>query len=136
MDREDLLAIGMLEPIAEKCGDHIRLRPFTIGSMQMAYLLGISAVTNKEAELDDAERIRQKCAIAWMQSTPEAEVWEAVKNSTWSEKIFDFAMGLPIGALEEIQAEIERIEALIGASTVRVESKHSPSDKEDAPGKS
>jgi hypothetical protein len=135
MDREDLLAIGMLEPIAEKCGNHIRLRPFTIGSMQMAYLLGISAVTNKEVELDDAEKIRQKCAIAWMQSRPEAEVWEAVKNSTWTEEIFRFAMALPIGALEEIQAEIERIEALIGASTVRVESKHSPTTGEDPPGK-
>lgn len=136
MDREDLLAVAMLEPIAEKCGNHLRLRPFTIGSMQMAYLLGISAVTNKDAEIDDAEKIRQKCAIAWMQSRPESEVWESVKNSTWTEEIFNFAMALPVGALEEIESEIERIETLIGASAVRVESKHTPTTEEDPPGKS
>jgi len=136
MDRNTTLSSGMIEP-ASRSVHGIKLRAFSYGSIQLAYMLDLTLFTADEdgPEISDAETQRQIVTFAWIQSAPQSEVVEAVVNKRSAEAVLKFALEVPFEAIPELLSEINRIGTLIRASNVRVESKN-PATSEDAPGKS
>jgi len=137
-DREHQLALGMIDKGERRIGS-IRLRPFSFGSMQLAYLFKLSTFTRGKddppLELDDVEESRQIMTFAWMQSADEDEISDAIKNDTVDRCVLRFSFGVTFDMLPALMAEINRIGEMVAASSVRVESKY-PSSEDDAPGKS
>jgi hypothetical protein len=137
-DREHQLALGMIDNGERRIGS-IRLRPFSFGSMQLAYLFKLSTFTRGKddppLELDDVEESRQIMTFAWMQSADEDEISDAIKNDTVERCVLKFSFGVTFDMLPGLMAEINRIGEMVAASSVRVESKY-PSSEDDAPGKS
>lgn len=136
MDRDQSLSAGMVEP-ATRTVHGIKLRAFSYGSIQLAYMLDLTLFTEDEKNLNlsDAETQRQIVSFAWIQSAPREDVVNAVVNKRTEQEILKFALDIPFEAIPELLDEINRIGSIIRASTVRVESKH-PTTGEDAPGKS
>lgn len=137
-DREHQLAMGMIDKGERRIGP-IRLRPFSFGSMQLAYLFKLSTFTRGKddppLELDDVEESRQIMTFAWMQSADEDEISDAIKNDTVDRCVLRFSLGVTFDMLPALMVEINRIGEMVAASSVRVESKY-PSSEDDAPGKS
>ena len=118
---------------------NLKLRPYTMGSMQLAYLLKLTMFTRGKddppLELDDLEEQRQIMAFAWMQSADEDDIADAVRDGTVDRYVLKFSLNVTFDMLPGLMAEINRINAMLAASSVRVESKY-PSREDDAPGKS
>ena len=137
-DRELQLATGMIDSGERRIGN-LKLRPYTMGSMQLAYLLKLTMFTRGKddppLELDDLEEQRQIMAFAWMQSADEDDIADAVRDDTVDRCVLKFSLNVTFDMLPGLMAEINRINAMLAASGVRVESKH-PSSEDDAPGKS
>jgi hypothetical protein len=137
-DRELQLATGMIDKGERRIGS-LKLRPYTMGSMQLAYLLKLTMFTRGKddppLDLDDLEEQRQIMAFAWMQSADEDDIADAVRDDTVDRCVLKFSLGVTFDMLPGLMAEINRINAMLAASSVRVESKY-PSSGDDAPGKS
>ena len=137
-DRELQLATGMIDTGERRIGN-LKLRPYTMGSMQLAYLLKLTMFTRGKddppLELDDLEEQRQIMAFAWMQSADEDDIADAVRDGTVDRYVLKFSLNVTFDMLPGLMAEINRINAMLAASSVRVESKY-PSREDDAPGKS
>jgi hypothetical protein len=134
-DRNHQLAAAMIDPGERRIGG-IKLRPFSYGSMQLAYLFKLSLFTGEgETEPSEAEKQRQIVTFAWMQSAPLDEVVSAVHDGSAENRVLRFSLGITFDTIPELMAEINRIGEMVSASNVRVESKH-PSGEDDAPGKS
>ena len=137
-DRELQLATGMIDSGERRIGN-LKLRPYTMGSMQLAYLLKLTMFTRGKddppLELDDLEEQRQIMAFAWMQSADEDDIADAVRDDTVDRCVLKFSLNVTFDMLPGLMAEINRINAMLAASSVRVESKY-PSSEDDAPGKS
>ena len=137
-DRELQLATGMIDTGERQIGN-LKLRPYTMGSMQLAYLLKLTMFTRGKddppLELDDLEEQRQIMAFAWMQSADEDDIADAVRDGTVDRYVLKFSLNVTFDMLPGLMAEINRINAMLAASSVRVESKY-PSREDDAPGKS
>jgi hypothetical protein len=110
-----------------------------MGSMQLAYLLKLTMFTRGKddppLELDDLEEQRQIMAFAWMQSADEDDIADAVRDDTVDRCVLKFSLNVTFDMLPGLMVEINRINAMLAASSVRVESKY-PSSNDDAPGKS
>jgi len=126
----------MVEP-ANHTIHGIKLRAFSYGSIQLAYMLKLTLFTEdgKTRKLTDVETQRQIVAFAWLQSAPREEVVAAVLNNRSEEEILKFALDIPFEAIPELLEEISRIGSITRASTVNVESKHAAIG-EESPGKS
>lgn len=74
----------------------LRLRPFSLGTLNVCRQLDLTLFLDGEAELGDEEKQRQIVAFAWVQSAPLTEVLAALRteprtkespsssfNSTW-----------------------------------------------------
>jgi hypothetical protein len=137
-DREHNLALGMIDNGERQIGG-IKLRPFSFGSMQLAYLFKLTTFTRQKddppLELDDVEESRQIMTFAWMQSADEDEISDAIKNDTVDRCVLKFSFGVTFDMLPALMDEINRIGEMVAASSVRVESKY-PSADDEAPGKS
>jgi hypothetical protein len=137
-DRELQLATAMIDSGERRIGN-LKLRPYTMGSMQLAYLLKLTMFTRGKddppLELDDLEEQRQIMAFAWMQSADEDDIADAVRDETVDRCVLKFSLNVTFDMLPGLMAEINRINAMLAASSVRVESKY-PFSEDDAPGKS
>jgi hypothetical protein len=137
-DRELQLATGMIDNGERRIGS-LKLRPYTMGSMQLAYLLKLTMFTRGKddppLDLDDLEEQRQIMAFAWMQSADEDDIADAVRDDTVDRCVLKFSLNVTFDMLPGLMEEINRINAMLAASSVRVESKY-PSREDDAPGKS
>jgi hypothetical protein len=127
-----MIALGMIESESKTIGD-IKMRPFSIGSRQIADLLNISMIYGDS--VSEIELQRQINSFVWMQSAPVDEVAEAIANNTAGKAALVYALGIEFHRLPEIITEIERIGKQIAANEIRVESKYK-SDEETPPGKS
>jgi hypothetical protein len=130
--RDQLIALGMIESESKTIGG-IKMRPFSIGSRQIADLLNISMIYGDS--VSEIELQRQINSFVWMQSAPVDEVAEAIANNTAGKAALVYALGIEFHRLPEIITEIERIGKQIAANEIRVESKYK-SDEETPPGKS
>ncbi len=137
-DRELQLATGMIDNGERRIGS-LKLRPYTMGSMQLAYLLKLTMFTRGKddppLDLDDLEEQRQIMAFAWMQSADEDDIADAIRDDTVDRCVLKFSLNVTFDMLPGLMAEINRINAMLAATSVRVESKY-PSSGDDAPGKS
>jgi hypothetical protein len=127
-----MIALGMIESESKTIGG-IKMRPFSIGSRQIADLLNISMIYGDS--VSEIELQRQINSFVWMQSAPVDEVAEAIANNTAGKAALVYALGIEFHRLPEIITEIERIGKQIAANEIRVESKYK-SDEETPPGKS
>jgi len=136
MDREQLLAAGMLEPASRDIAG-MRLRNFSLGSMQACYMLDLSIYTDSQSRHhSDAETQRQVITFAWMHAVPEDQVIAAIVADRVTAEVLKFSFGVPFDAIEILLTETQRIADMIGASNVRVESKTTSPSAEEPPGKS
>ena len=127
-----MIALGMIESESKTIGG-IKMRPFSIGSRQIADLLNISMIYGDS--VSEIELQRQINSFVWMQSAPVDEVADAIANNTAGKEALVYALGIEFHRLPEIITEIERIGKQIAANEIRVESKYK-SDEETPPGKS
>jgi len=127
-----MIALGMIESESKTIGG-IKMRPFSIGSRQIADLLNISMIYGDA--VSEIELQRQINSFVWMQSAPVDEVAEAIANNTAGKAALVYALGIEFHRLPEIITEIERIGKQIAANEIRVESKYK-SEEETPPGKS
>jgi hypothetical protein len=130
--RDQLIALGMIESESKTIGG-IKMRPFSIGSRQIADLLNISMIYGEA--VSEVELQRQINTFVWMQSAPVEEVADAIANNTAGKAALVYALNIEFHRLPEIITEIERIGKQIAANEIRVESKYK-SDEETPPGKS
>lgn len=130
--RDQLIALGMIESESKTIGG-IKMRPFSIGSRQIADLLNISMIYGEA--VSEIELQRQINSFVWMQSAPVEEVADAIANNTAGKAALVYALNIEFHRLPEIITEIERIGKQIAANEIRVESKYK-SDEETPPGKS
>ena len=124
----------MIEANSKTIGG-IKMRPFSIGSKQVADLLNLTIFSGGEAT-SEIELQRQINTFVWMQSAPLNDVAEAVANNSAGKAALIYSLGIELAHLPDIIAEIERIGKQVAANEVRVESKHKSSKEDEPPGKS
>jgi hypothetical protein len=115
------------------CG--LRLRPFTIGTMQACKALGLSLFTDPEAVkfLTQDEANRQVVALGWIQSADRREVVESIADGTAEKKISLFAWDITLEGVEALVAEVMRISGMVQKASVEVIQKPSSSSSKDNP---
>ena len=111
----------------------LRLRPFSLGTLNVCRQLELTLFLDGEVELEDEEKQRQIVAFAWAQSAPLSEVLEALRTKTAPQKIAEFEFQMDVGDLPELIKEIQRISELAAAAAVEVAPKPGTSGDEDAP---
>ena len=124
----------MIEANSKTIGG-IKMRPFSIGSKQVADLLNLTIFSGGEAT-SEIELQRQINTFVWMQSAPLDDVAEAVANNSAGKASLIYSLGIELTHLPDIIAEIERIGQQVAANEVRVESKHKLTSEDEPPGKS
>jgi len=115
-----------------------RLRPFSLGTLNLCRQLKLTLFTDAQADeaLSEEERQRQIAAFAWMQSAPLKEVLHAVRAGTWQEAVAEFEFNLSVDTIPSLIAEISRIATLAAAAAVEVVPKPGGGEDRDAPPKS
>ena len=118
---------------AETTVTGLRMRPFSLGTLNLCRQLNLTLFLDETAELTDAEKQRQLVAFAWAQSAPLNEVLAAIRNGTAQERIDEFEFNLSIDVLPGLLGEIARISKLAAAAAVEVAPKPGSGIEEDAP---
>lgn len=115
-----------------------RLRPFSLGTLNLCRQLKLTLFTDAQADekLSEEERQRQIAAFAWMQSEPLKEVLRAVRAGTWEDAVTEFEFNLSVDTIPTLVAEIGRIATLAAAAAVEVVPKPGGGEDKDAPPKS
>ena len=107
--RDQLIALGMIESESKTIGG-IKMRPFSIGSRQIADLLNISMIYGEA--VSEVELLRQINTFAWMQSAPVEEVAEAIANAR--HLAFDARMVCGAALLDVAEAGEDCFQSLVG----------------------
>lgn len=111
----------------------LRLRPFSLGTLNLCRQLNLTLFLDETAELTDAEKQRQLVAFAWAQSAPLHEVLAAIRTGKAMDHIAEFEFTLSIDMLPGLLAEITRISKLAAAAAVEVAPKPGSGIEEGAP---
>lgn len=111
----------------------LRLRPFSLGTLNVCRQLNLTLFLDGEVELSDEEKQRQIVAFAWAQSAPLSEVLKALRSGETEDRIAEFEFRMDVGDLPELIREIQRISELAAAAAVEVAPKPGSSGDEDAP---
>ena len=113
-DRELQLATGMIDSGERRIGN-LKLRPYTMGSMQLAYLLKLTMFTRGKddppLELDDLEEQRQIMAFAWMQSADEDDIADAVRDDTVDRCVLKFSLNVTFDEFRKRYESLDWCEA-------------------------
>jgi hypothetical protein len=136
--RTSQLEAAFAEESAPTMAAACRLRPFSLGTLNLCRQLKLSLFTDPQAEekISDEERQRQIAAFAWMQSAPLKEVLAAVRAGTWKDAVTEFEFNLSVETIPALIAEISRIATLAAAAAVEVVPKPGGEQDRDAPPKS
>ena len=134
--RQTTLAHSMIEQESKTVAKY-KVRSFSYGSLQLAYLLNLTLFTGAiQSEMSESEIQRQISTFVWMQSAPQDEVIRAVTKGGADTEVLKFALTIDLKDLPELLAEVNKIGDQISANEVRVESKHKSTEEEAPPGKS
>jgi hypothetical protein len=134
--RQTTLAHSMIEQESKTVAKY-KVRSFSYGSLQLAYLLNLTLFTGAiQSEMSESEIQRQISTFVWMQSAPQDEVIHAVTNGGAGTEVLKFALTIDLKDLPELLAEVNKIGDQISANEVRVESKHKSTEEEAPPGQS
>jgi len=118
-DRDQKLEAAFADG-AEAPAGSLRLRPFSLGTLNLCRQLGLTLFLDGDAELDDDEKQRQIVAFAWAQSAPLPEVLGALRSGDAQGRIAEFEFQMGVGDLPALIAEIQRISGLAAAVVVEV----------------
>ena len=132
-NRTETLETSFITPPAEMFG--LKLRPFSLGSMQLCRKLRLTMLTGdaKPEDLSEEEQQLQIVAFLYIQSKPVPEILRAIQSPNFRDEVLlPFSMELPLAAIPEAVEEIKRVMNEAGAAYVEVQQK--PGEKpEDAP---
>lgn len=118
--REHLADEALLEPSRKKLAG-MEIRPFSAGSLRLARKLKLSIFDSVDPEsLSVEERERQFYTFLYIQSQPVDTVLNAVRRPDFADVIERFAFEMPVDALPEIAAELNRVLAQAGSAVVEV----------------
>lgn len=132
-DRNKQLEAAFAEPWGDKTqAGSLRLRPFSLGTLNVCRQLGLTLFLDGDTDLDDDEKQRQIVAFAWAQSAPLPEVLGALREGTAADRIAEFEFRMDVGDLPALIREIRRVSELAAAAAVEVMPK-SDTSGEDAP---
>lgn len=126
------------EDIAPATVGSLRLRPFSLGTLNLCRQLGLTLFTEPQSEdtLSDEARQHQLTVFAWLQSAPLRHVLSAVRSGSWKEEVAEFEFSLSVDMMPTLIAEISRIATLAASAAVEVVPKPGSRDDRDAPPKS
>jgi len=130
--RTEQLEAAFAEDDATEVGS-LRLRPFSLGTLNVCRQLGLTLFLDDETKLSDEEKQRQIVAFAWAQSAPLTEVLKALRTGNAEDRIARFAFRMEVNDLPGLMQEIQRIAELAAAAAVEVTPKPGPDGDEDAP---
>jgi hypothetical protein len=111
----------------------LKLRPFSLGTLNLCRRLKLSLFLDGDAEITDDEKQRQIVTFAWFQSQRLGDVLAAIRKGTHEDAVAEFEFGLAVSDLPALLAEIQRIGEMAGAASVEVESKPGSTGEEGAP---
>lgn len=136
--RAPQLEAAFAEDSAPTIAAGCRLRPFSLGTLNLCRQLNLTLFTDPQADetLSEAERQRQIAAFAWIQSASLKEVLAAVRTGIWEEAVTEFEFNLSVDTIPSLVAEISRIATLAAAAAVEVVPKPGGGEDRDAPPKS
>lgn len=112
----------------------IEFRPFTFGSKALCEQLELSIFISGTTPDDPEEIDRQMIAFTWIHSAPLNDVLRAVREKRAKEAAWEFGFRIPMSALGDIVAEINRVSKQAAQNAVDVEQK--PGATADQPGNS
>ncbi len=110
----------------------LKLRPFTLGTLDLCRELGLTIFSEGKVPLDSVERMRQIAVYLFIQSEPLDAVLKAVEEPEFEKnhlRLFKFR--LTPGAVEAAWSLIERNLSHAGAAVVDIEPR--PGAKGDDP---
>jgi len=114
----------------------LECRPFSLGTLTAARLLGLSRVIGEcDGPCKEWRMERQMAAFLFLQSQPLPDVQALVRLAkhdpdAFDERLLAFELGIPIGALTELAAQVDADSGAVGAAQVEVESK--PGERSEA----
>ena len=115
-------------------GKELKLRPFTIGAVEVAKKIGLTMFDEDDGDdQDDSAFMKQVAGFLWMQSTEPRELLKHIKNDTFEDEIECFSLHVPVQIMPQVMRQIADISELAQQGAVDVEAKDSEVDS-DAPG--
>ncbi len=114
----------------------LECRPFSLGTLTAARLLGLSRVIGTEnGPCQDWPMERQMAVLLFLQSQPLAEVQALMKLArtdfdAFDVRLLEFELGIPLSALAEIASQLEADSDAVGQAQFELESK--PGEKTEA----
>jgi len=131
--RTQKLEAAFAEPSSDdaKVGS-LRLRPFSLGTLNVCRQLGLTLFLEEGTDLGEEEQLRQIVAFAWAQSAPLPEVLKALRSGTARDRAAEFEFQMSLEDLPLMVEEIQRISDMATAAAVEVVPKPGAADG-DAP---
>ena len=111
-------------------------RPFSLGTLTAARLLGLSRVIGEcEGPCNEWRMERQMAALLFLQSQPIPDVQELVRFAmedadALDERLLAFELEIPLNALTDSAAQIDADSGAVGAAQFEIESK--PGERSEA----
>ena len=104
----------------EKTIGGMQFRTFTLGSKAACEQMGLTMFTTGELCKDPGEAEQQLIAFAWLHVKPLPDVLKALRNGTAVDDAQAFGFEIPISAVSDMIAEINRISDQAKANAVEV----------------
>ena len=114
----------------------LECRPFSLGTLTAARLLGLSRVIGtEEGPCKEWPMERQMAVLLFLQSQPLADVQALMKLAktdfdAFDSRMLEFELGIPLTALAEIASQLESDSEAVGEAQFEMESK--PGEKTEA----
>ena len=114
----------------------LECRPFSLGTLTAARLLGLSRVVGEcDGPCKDWRMERQMAALLFLQSQPLPEVQALVRfaktdPAALDERLLAFELGIPLNALTELASQIDADSGAVAEAQFELELK--PGDKSEA----
>ena len=111
-------------------------RPFSLGTLTAARLLGLSRVIGEcDGPCKDWRMERQMAALLFLQSQPIPDVQELVRFAkedadALDERLLAFELEIPLNALTDLAAQIDADSSAVGAAQFEIEAK--PGERSEA----
>jgi hypothetical protein len=112
----------------EKMIGGLVFRPFTLGSKAACEQMALTMFTGAGDSLTPGESERQVIAFTWLQTQPLQAVLRALREGRAVEETEAFGFTVPLGAVNQIIAEINRISEQAKANAVDVVEKSGTKD--------
>ena len=114
----------------------LECRPFSLGTLTAARLLGLSRVVGEcDGPCQDWRMERQMAALLFIQSQPLPDVQELVRFAkedadALDERLLAFELEIPLNALTELATQIEADSGAVAEAQFEIESK--PGERSEA----